>query len=139
MPLVLPGTTTDRAFKSVRLKASTLLTSGVALPARPHDLPGPAVGGAKRAAVGRLSPAAGVEDRAIEEDQGALALGRGRLHRTQASLDAPGVRVDVADVVAHGRTLPRPRPRYLTVSVPVMLGWTEQTKLYVPAGSAGTS
>src|SRR5450759_2937309 len=34
---------------------------------------------------------------------------------------------------------PACRAGYLTVSVPVMFGWTTQVKPYVPAGSAGTS
>ncbi len=83
----------------------------VALPAHSDDLPGPAIGGPKCAAVRGLSPATGVEDRPVQEHERALPLGRGRLHGTQASLDAPGVRIDVADVLAHRRTPSRGRAR----------------------------
>ena len=31
------------------------------------------------------------------------------------------------------------RPAYWSVAVPVMFEWTEQTNVYEPAGSAGTS
>ena len=44
---------------------------------RGHDLPGPPVGRPDLAAVGRLAAAARVEDGAVEEDEGALPLGRG--------------------------------------------------------------
>ncbi len=43
------------------------------------------------------------------------------------------------DEPADGRCLGGTRLGYLAVAVPVMFGWTAQTKVYCPAGMAGTS
>ena len=47
----------------------------------------------------------------VEEDEGALPVGRGGFHRTDGGADRPRIRVDVADVVAHGRMVAGPWPR----------------------------